>query len=596
MRIANIMLVANVSGILSFYTSYLYKGQHKMTEQQQQHIKPIIEGFYANSSEKQHANYRDIAAHIYANALRDPETSVVELKTQFLPMKNIAISADLSKNSAALGHAIRQQFVDGVTALTNGRTLAATVAHVIKMADDPLANIKGVWGGAQVTANAAYHLAQHATGVLMMEERLRLAAMYDLPYEKRIQALHGVTLSDTAAMVSVGSLPGIFPNAMRKARLVANDASVAVINDISQLPEFIGSPPLPVVLAGNTSVVESQLPNLPQVLNMTSESAKENKELNVNKNLPPDPSFDPERRKSNAYLYQHVADLSEHMKKFGLKEDTVLLQEQLDYMLNVKITTNLAEYNVALNNAQVLVKHAEKTAFTNSIAKGLSTNEAGEASHYVMRQFNMIQRYIEDERDKSFIDLVKDKKKLALQEDARSNPDSVGYERDVVPTNNTKRDLNYPLHYQKLHERVAELRVVLELIGLQHYAVSLERQVATMLRVTLEDSKTEHQQRVNEFMAIEAKAKRAEFTMPSGRNIHISERYFKGIQEQIGANLMQIRDDIEYDREYHIHHKLWQRQRSDERQASELNEIAQARKLLFGDKVASEIQAPDLAL
>jgi hypothetical protein len=138
--------------------------------------------------------------------------------------------------------------------------------------------------------------------------------------------------------------------------------------------------------------------------------------------------------------------------------------------------------------------------------------------------------------------------------------------------------------------------VVLELIGQQHQADSLEQQVATMLRVTLEDSKIEHQQRVSEFMAIEAEAKSAEFTMPSVRNIRISERYFNGIQEQIGKDLLQIKDDIEYDREYHIHHKLWERQRSDERQASELNEVAQARQLLFGEKVTSKTHAPDLEL
>lgn len=570
-----------------------------MDNAQQQKIQPIIQGFYHDVSEDQHMRWREIASYVYANALRNPEISLLELEMQFSPLKDIALSANFSENSAAVKRAITQPFSDGVAAIQNGSALAAAALAVIKMNDNSFSNIKSIWAGVQATGEAAYQLAQHATGVLMMEERRRLATLYDLPYVQRIEAFHGLTLKNTATMVSVGTLPGIFPNSMTKARLLANDASVAVINDVSQLPALNGTPSLP-VLAGIRSEVESELTHLPQMLTMASKGSDHdagvNKEFNVKKYSGQDPSVDVKRRPNNAYLDQHIADLSEHMKQFGLKEEVVLLQQQLDHMLNVQITTNLAEYNVALNNAQVLVKQAERATFTNSIAAGLSTDDAGEATHYVMRQFNMIQRYVEYERDESMTNLIKDKQQLALQEEARRNPDSVGYERVVVAKDNTQRDLNYPLHLQKLHERVADLKVVLELIGLQHNADLLEEQVATMLRVTLEDSKTEHQQRVNDFMAIEGEAKSAEFKISSVRNFHISERYFISIQEQIGADLMQIRDDIEYDREYHIHHQLWQRQRSDERRASELNEVAQARQLLFGDKGASETQTQDLVL
>ena len=86
----------------------------------------------------------------------------------------------------------------------------------------------------QTIADAAYQLEQHSTGVLTIEERQRLAAMYDLPHKQRIQALHRVTLNDTAAMVSVGSLPGIFPKAMTKARVVVNDAGAAIVCNVRQ--------------------------------------------------------------------------------------------------------------------------------------------------------------------------------------------------------------------------------------------------------------------------------------------------------------------------------------------------------------------------
>lgn len=568
-----------------------------MTELQKQNIQPVIEGFYANGTEKQHAQYREIAAHVYANALRDPDISIIELKTQFSLLQNIASSASFTENSTVLGRAIIQPFSDGAEVLQDGRTLTATVAHVIKLADDPLANIKGVWNSAQNTANAAYQLAQHATGMLTMEERQRLATLYDLPHAQRLQALHTAALKDTAAMVSVGSLPGIFPDAMIKAKLVANDASASVLNEVNQLPKLNGPSSLP-VLAGVNSEAENVADELPQVLSMANDgpdngggTANEQK-FNIKDHELPDPDFDSERVWYHEYRNHYMKDLSERMVALGLKQETGQFKQQLDYMLDVRVVSNAVEYNAVLQNAQKLIGKAQNIAFSNAISAVSSAEDAGAASHYFTTEFNMLMRYVDYERDKQFVDLVKDESKFALQEQARRNPDSVGYDRSVSPRPITERELHHHLYLTKLHESVADLKVVLELVGLKDHAKSVNAQVDAMRLVRLEDSKAEYQQQVKSFMEIEYAVKNAEFKAPTVGNI--SERYFKGIQEKIGDDLAHIRDEIEHDREYHIRHQLWQRQYGDERRASEMYQVAQKREALFGSQNTLETQPPDL--
>ncbi|MDD2934333.1 MAG: hypothetical protein PHO76_10670 [Methylotenera sp.] len=574
-----------------------------MTNEQQKNINAIIEGYYANGADTQ---WREVASFVYANALRDPDISLLELKTQFEPLQKIAESTGLVENSKAIGRAITQPFVDGAKALQDGRTLASAAATVIILADDPLVAVNGAWNGVQSAAEAAYRLTQHSTGLLTIEERQRLAAMYDLPHKQRIQALHGVRLNDTAAMVSVGSLPGLFPNAMTKAHIVVHDTGAAVASEVNKLPKYNGAYPVPAIAGANVST-ESSFPISPQVLSpqvltMASkdsgigggsgdENANRKKKFNLADYEFPDPNYDHERVWYKHYLKEHAVNLSEQMKSLGLKNEVAQTQKQLGYMQNVQITTNASEYNVALNNSQDLVAKAEKTAYEKAIASGLSPEDAQNQADALTREFSMLQKYVEYERNKSFVDLAKDQNKLELQEKARLDPDSVGYDRVVFPRSTTERELNHHLYLQKFDESVVDLRVKLELLGLKERADVLGDQMRELLTVSLESSKAAHQQRLENFMKIEEEAKGADIKNAS---TSISARYFHMIQEDIGGELAHLKVEIGHDREYHIRHQLWQRQSGDERRARENTEIAMARGELFGNDNSSATQAPDL--
>ena len=558
-----------------------------MTNGQQQYINTIRENFYADRTAEERAGYRELASRVYANALRNPDTSLLELKLIFEPLQIIATSADFTENAVAVGRAITQPFTDSAVTLQGNQAFASVAATTIKLADDPLANIKGVWNGVQAIPEAAYQLAQHATGMLTMEERQRLAAMYDLPHKQRIQALHGVTLNDTAAMVSVGSLPGLLPNAITKAQMMMNDTSAAIANEMKSL----GSYPVPALVVADIAT-ETGLPSLPQVLSMTSKDAgigsgpaekNVDKQFNLADHEFPDPDYDHERIWYESYLDGHVKGLSDHMATLGLKNEAAQFQKLLNHMLNVQVTATASEYNLVLNTVQKIVTKAEEADYQQALASGLSVEVAENASQQVARQFNIIQQYVEYERDKRFIDLTKDQNKFALQEQARLDPDSVGYGRTAYPQNITERDMHHAEYLTKLRESVADLRVRLELLGLNDRAESLADQMRKLLAVSLENSKSIHEQRLADFMKIEEEAKRADIKNASP---NISAEYFQMLQDGIGADLAHIKEEIGHDREYHIGFQLWRRQSGDERRLREGAEIATARDELFGNKQA----------
>lgn len=572
-----------------------------MTNEQQSNLKSIIQGYYAKGTDSEHAQWREVASLVYANALRDKEISALTLKTQFEPLQRIASSAGFTENSTAFAKAITQPVIDGAAALHDGHAWSALVGKVVNLVEDPYANIKSAWRGVQAIGDSAARLTEHATGFISQEERLRLAALYDLPYEKRIQALHGVALQDTVAMVSVGSLPGILPNALTKAKLIANDASATLVKELDHLPQLHDPNPLP-ALVGASVGVDSELAQLPQVLSMGSKeprhgggSVDEGKKINISDHEVPDPHYDHERMWYKQYYAAHVKNLEQSFVALGLKEEAVLIQKQFDYMLNIQVTTHPAEYNIALNNAQQFAKKAEDIEYLKSNANGLSVDEVKKHAQDLAREFDIVQRYIQYERDKRFIDLSKDEKIFELQESARNNPDSVGYGRSVSPRTITERELHHHKYLTKLYESIEELRSKLELLGLKDQADSLNVRVGEMMQVKLEDSKSLHHQRVEDFMKLEVQAKQAQFVKPSPYNI--SERYFEMIQQDIGANLSHVIDEIEHDREYHIRNQLWQRQNDDARRASDAELVQKDRSALFGDdQSASTEHEPDLEL
>lgn len=551
-----------------------------MTNEQRNNLKSIIEGYYASSTESEHDQSREVASHVYANALRDKKISALELRTHFEPLQRIASSAGVIENTTALARAIVQPIADGA----DGRAWVALAGTVVNLVNDPYANVESALSGVKAIGDSAMRLAEHSTEFISPEERQRLAIIYDFPHEKRIQALHGLALQDTAAMVSLGSLPGILPNAMTKVRVLANDASATLVKELDSLPKLYDPTPLPVLVGGSFGV-DSELP---QVLGMASKypqsgggSADEVKKFNMKDHEVPDPDYDNERIWYRQYYAAHVKNVEQSFLSVGLKEDAMLIQKQFDYMLNVKVTSNPAEYNIALNNAQQLVNKAQDTDYFKSVVQGSSTDDAIKHAHDLAREFGTVQKYIQYERDKRLIDLSKTEKAFEVQELARVNPDSVGYGRSVSPRSATERELHHHVYLTKLHESVEDLRSKLALLGLQDQADSLNARVHEMRQVTLEDSKSLHQQRVEDFMKLEEQAKQAQFVQPSRYNI--SPRYFEMIQQEIGANFSHIRDEVEHDREYHIRNQLWQRQSGDARRISDAEMVQKDRSALLGD-------------
>lgn len=558
-----------------------------MTNEQQENINTIIEGYYAKGAEKQHAQWREVASFVYANALRDSETSLLELKTAFGPLQKIAASANMLENSAAVGRAITQPFTNSAAALQDGSAWAAMAATSIRLMEDPLANVKTVWNGLQATRDAAIQLVEHETGILSMQERQRLAAMYDLPHEQRIQALHGVTLKDTAAMVSVGSLPGILPNAMTKVKTMMREAVPAVVREADNFPALYGNQ-LPALVAGMDA---DSLPVSQQVLTMATKGSGNGgdpedtkpgsgKEFDIRKYEYRDPNFDVNRYWEKELFNVRLKDFSDYMDKLGLKEENKLIKTNLDHLLNVQITQTPAEYKIVLTKTQELVHKAEIVDFNSAIASGMSPVDAMEASQAASKQFGKIQKFVQEERVRNFNDLLENQSKYELQEEARKNPDSVGYDRAVSPRSITDRELHHHLYLQDFRDKIIELKDKFELLGLKDRAESLDARMREMLVVSLEDSKAVHHQRVEDFMKIEAEAKNADIKNSSDPNI--SERHFKKIQEGIGVDLEHIKEEIGHDREYHIRHQLWQRQSADERRVTESAMIEKVRSELFG--------------
>ena len=113
-----------------------------MTKAQQQYVNTITERFYAKGAEEPHAEYRELASRVYANALRNPDTSLLELKLIFEPLQTIATSAGFTENSATVGRAITQPFADGATSLQGSQAFANIAATAIKLADDRLPTLR----------------------------------------------------------------------------------------------------------------------------------------------------------------------------------------------------------------------------------------------------------------------------------------------------------------------------------------------------------------------------------------------------------------------------------------------------------------------
>lgn len=531
-----------------------------MANEQQENINTIFKGYY-EGTQPQHAKWREVASFVYANALRDLNISSLALKTTFEPLQKIAASANFSTNAKAVTNALTQPFVNGADSLHEGGVLSTWAQAAIKLANDPFSNIKGAWSGVKATREATTHLAEHATGIMSLEERNRLAEIYDLPFEQRIQALHGVTLTDTAAMVSVGSLPGLLPNALTKAKAAMNEVSAGFASGLSNLPVRYGTNTMP-VLAG-AGAIDSFIS--PQMLAMTSKGTTtggstqdsapvSGRYYNEEKGTIPDDHFDWYRMKAKDKYLGDVTELGEHLKSLGFEPESKRIKKYLDHMLDVRVIQTAEELNMLLTKTREIIDQSEIVAFDKATASGMSKIDAFDASRVANRKLDWIEQYVQEERVRNFEDLRITQEKYLQQQHAKNDSDTVGYHQSVEPRDITDREMNHHLYLIKFQESTADLKVKLELLGLQNRADFLDTRIREMLVVTLEDSKSLHQQRVAEFMNIEEEAKAAVIEQSSYKNI--SAPYFKSLQEGIGADLAHIRDEISQDRDYHIRHQL----------------------------------------
>jgi len=546
----------------------------------QENVNAIVHGYYSISPEAMHNRWREIASHVYANALRDPDISGLDLLQTYKPLKNIAAAASVTENSGAVMQAMIYPVNQLASSLHDGSFLASAAYHMMDLSRDPLANLKALWHGVEATGESAKRLFEHEAGLMSMEERMRLAEIYDLPHQQRIEALHGMTLQDTASMVALGSLPSILPNVGKRAGLVLGDAKQGATLELGHYPISYG---------GNLPALASVEPAVDlagsSIMTMASKGYEGNvptavKGFDIRKYEFPDPDFDmPRFLAKDKFLYQ-LNQFKDVMDNYGLKNEYKLIKQNLDYLLDVRITQSAEEYQQMLAVTKTLVDQADNsillTAQTDAVAEVAAMN----ATHSLNTHFLQMTQYIELERLNNMRDLAQQEASYQRQEEARLNPDSVGYNRSVTPRSPTERELQHHIYWEKMHANIEDLKVKLELLGLNERAEAFGMQVEELLRVSLEDSMAAHQKNMAAFMKIEEEAKLAHYVRATPFNI--SERYFNMIQNDIGGDLSHLQQEIEAEREYQVRHQLWRRQHGDERRESEHVMVMTTREKLFG--------------
>ncbi len=165
-------------------------------------------------TEKERNDVKDIASHIYATALRDPEISNMELSLMFDQFKSMASAANISDNSKAIGQAIIAPLQQAKSDFRPENALLWPAAYALKIAEDPWVNVRTISASLQAGKQEAIRAFQHQFPIfLSSDERLSLANIYDLPFEQRIAALHGQTLHDGVVMGTAVTLPKLAPEA-----------------------------------------------------------------------------------------------------------------------------------------------------------------------------------------------------------------------------------------------------------------------------------------------------------------------------------------------------------------------------------------------
>ena len=235
-------------------------------------VRQLVEQ-YRHAQPPDQAALREVIAKVYAQALRDTDNiSDITLKVQFGDLQEIASSGDFDSNAVAVAKALAEPIVSPIqeagNALKNsppvsGREFALTMtAPVVDLVMNPLRNIERAQKVVAVAGNVvedAWEFGARELGFPTDKERLRLAEIYDLPYEARLKALHGVTLKDTATMVSIGSAPGLLANEIN----VTNELLTAkrALGGLGQLSVPINSL-MPALITGSAETDAQNIPAL----------------------------------------------------------------------------------------------------------------------------------------------------------------------------------------------------------------------------------------------------------------------------------------------------------------------------------------------
>jgi hypothetical protein len=170
----------------------------------------IQKNYYQKGTPEHHAFWREVAARVYANALKNPQIDLLELHTKFDSIRSIAAStaSTLDEYAAewqAIKNVSKQLYVSTIEPMdprNSLMTLAKTVSN------GPLENLKSAISQLQASRDQVLGMVEHKTHLLSMETRERLSALYDLPYKQRIQALRSLDLADDLALDSILVLPG----------------------------------------------------------------------------------------------------------------------------------------------------------------------------------------------------------------------------------------------------------------------------------------------------------------------------------------------------------------------------------------------------
>lgn len=565
---------------------------------QQQDIQKIVTA-YRESEDTQRPQWREVASYVYANALRDEEISAIELRTAFKPLEHIASSAGFMENAEAVGRALIQPVEETLNNARTGRVWAATAMHLLQTQHEPLYPLRQLQEGFKAMADSVDQWAEHATGGLSMEERQRLAGMYELPHAQRLQALHGVTLHDTATMVGIGNLPGLLPKTG-----IATDAiipgTLGNLMQDAQLPMSLSHPQEgALALAGTNSGTIA--PGLPHLMAMASPPPGHD-----GTGAPPAPEAPVDAKGSineggipeeimryreivmlddtHTAFSQHLASIRvlDGKKKIELyAHENRLIDQYTNYLINPRIVQTADEYQQLMASTRSLVSHVGQSELHRALAEELDPAEAIARGQEPVRLFDKMVPWLEARRARQLTDLVTEEAEYSHMQAALQHPDTVGYGRSVSPRSITERELHHADYWGKLWQDVGELAEHLQLLGLQQQADKVLEDVRAMVHIRIDDSKASQAELMKNFMAIEEDAKKVDINTLSGEGY--TARGFEKMRNDIGGELHHLQDEIEQEREYFIRDQLWRWRHTEENRARDSVRHSDLRNQLFGE-------------